>query len=177
MMRSPRIGGLLAAAVVACASSSASVARREYILAHAHGWVEISIADADVPDLPVVRDGKQILVRPDTCSVYVELDGEPFVSGTAYPVGTVAPYRVETGFRFPAPVGSHVLELSYGGCDVEAGERSSTSVELPIVTEERQVSEVRFDGQTFRAEPVRVDPVVTLDDVYELLTGRSKGSP
>ena len=165
---------------LACATSgipATPIERREYILAHVHGWVEVSILDTDVPDLRVVDEKEVTFVRPSSCSVDVELDREDFVDSSVYPVGAAAPYEVSTGFRFPAPVGPAKLTFRYSGCDVKDGERSSVSLELPITVQQGSVSEVHFDGTVLVADPLRPDPVVTIDDVYEAVTGRRTPLP
>ena len=160
---------------VACASTL--VERRDYILAHPHGWVELSLDDRAVPQVPESEEEPDSLVRPHACSVEVLLDREPFVYGSAYPVGDAPPYTAESGFRFPAPVGPALLSVQYAGCDVEGDQAASVSVQLSIGVEENRVVEVHFDGTGLLADPPRDDAVVTLDDVYEAVTGRKKAAP
>jgi len=160
---------LCLAAPSACASTS--IERREYILAHPHGWVEVSVADAAIPQVPKSEDDAT-LVRPESCSIAIKLDGEPFVYGSSYPTGDSPPYAADTGFRFPAPAGRTELVIEYSGCDaamVQTGQE--------IAVELDRVSEVRFDGTALTPLPVRDDSVVTLDDVYRAVTGHPKAAP
>ena len=166
---------LLALAPIACASTVDQ--RRDYILAHPHGWVEITIDDAAVPQVPESDEKQAALIRPERCTVSVELDREPFVYGSAYPAGDTPPYAAKTGFRFPAPVGAAELKLEYGGCRVRSSERSEVVTQIPIAVEAGRVTEVRFDGTQLTALPARDDAVVTLDDIYEAVTGAPKASP
>jgi hypothetical protein len=92
-------------------------------------------------------------------------------------VGDTPPYSAATGFRFPAPVGPALLAVQYRGCDVADGKASTTSAELYVDVEENRVIEVHFDGASLAAEPPRDDTVVTLDDIYEAVTGGKKGAP
>ena len=170
-MKTLRSVGFGLVAVVACASGP-SVERRDYILAHAHGWVEVSILDADVPDVPTERDERVVIERPSSCYLTVSLDREPFAGSDVFPVGDTAPYELTMGYRFPAPVGPAVLELRYSGCDVNEGKAASVVLELPIRVEARSVSEVHFDGTALIADPLRPNRVVSLDDVYEAVTGK-----
>src|SRR5688572_6221774 len=101
------------AGAAACASTIQE--RRDHILAHPHGWVELSLDDRAVPPVPASEEDPDRLVRPDSCSVKVLLDREPFVYGDAYPTGDAAPYAAKTGFRFPAPVGSALVGVEYRG--------------------------------------------------------------
>ena len=103
-----------------CATAS-SDDRRAYILAHPHGWVEVTISDSKIPDVPPGEDAQDPWVRPYSCGVSVSLNEEPILREAAYPSGDAAPYSASTGFRFPAPVGDTELELSYRRCRVEEG--------------------------------------------------------
>jgi hypothetical protein len=174
LARARMLGSAIFVAAVACASTLQE--RRDYILAHPHGWVELSLADRAVPQVPESEDEPR-LVRPESCSVEVLLDREPFVYGSAYPVGDAPPYAAETGFRFPAPVGPALLSVQYRGCDAVDGKASATSAELYIGVEEGRVIELHFDGAALAADPPRDDTVVTLDDIYQAVTGRKKGAP
>jgi len=173
--RKRMLGTAILVAAVACASTLQE--RRDYILAHPHGWVELSLADGAVPQVPESEDDPDVLVRPDSCSVEVLLDREPFVYGSAYPVGDAPPYVAETGFRFPAPVGPALLSVRYRGCDMADGRASLTNAELYIGVEEGRVIEVHFDGAALAADPPRENTVVTLDDIYQAVTGGKKGAP
>lgn len=163
------------ASAVACASTS--IERRDYILAHPHGWVEVSLDDRAVPAVPESEEKPDSLVRPSSCSVEVLLDREPFVSGSVYPVGDTPPFVTESGFRFPAPLGPALVSVEYWGCDIEGSERATVTAQLYVAVEENRVVEIHFDGTALRADPPREDTVVTLDDVYEAVTGGKKGAP
>jgi hypothetical protein len=168
-MRARSVWVVIFAGAAACASTLQE--RRDYILAHPHGWVELSLDDRAVPALPASEEEPDRLVRPESCSVTVSLDREPFVYGQAYPTGDAAPYAAKTGFRFPAPVGPARITVVYAGCDREAA-----TAELYIGVEDQRVVEVHFDGEALAADPPRENPVVTLEDVYEAVTGRKKGT-
>jgi hypothetical protein len=173
--RARMLGSALFVAAIACASTLQE--RRDYILAHPHGWVEVSLDDRGVPQVPASEEEPDAWVRPESCSVEVLLDREPFVYGSAYPLGDAAPYTAETGFRFPAPVGPALLSVQYRGCDVVDGKASVSSAELFIGVEEGRVIEVHFDGAALAADPPRDNTVVTLDDIYQAVTGGKKGAP
>jgi hypothetical protein len=103
---------ILLAGAVACAATI-DRDRSDYILAHPHGWVEVSIADDDVRDVPErsSETGAVRWARPDECMIKIHLDREVFVYNSVYPTGPRAPYSVKSGFRFPAPVGPVLLSL------------------------------------------------------------------
>jgi hypothetical protein len=155
---------LLVLAPIACASTVEQ--RRDYILAHPHGWVEVTVDDTAVPQVPESDERGAPRVRPSACSIEVRLDREPFVYGSAYPIGNAPPYAAKTGFRFPAPVGAADAHLTYTGCR----ERAEVTAHSPVVVEEGRVSEIRFDGAQLTTLPVRDDSVVTLEDIYEAVT-------
>lgn len=138
----------LAALVLVARSAPAQTSqeRRDYILAHPHGWIEITLDDRAIPQVPSEDEDHPGLVKPHSCSLHVELGGEPFLRGTVYPLGDQAPYTAKSGFRFPAPVGSTKLRVGYAGCDVEGEKRATVEAEAPIVVEESRVTRIEFDG-------------------------------
>ena len=164
---------LIALAVLiipATACAGASVDRRAYILAHPHGWVELTILDSQVPDI-LPRSDEAEWEKPETCSVYVHVNSEPLLRDSAYPDGDAAPYVVDTGFRFPAPVGDSDIDLRYLGCRVEDEERITVESSTQLRIEEDQVHELRFDGSSLSVMAPVPNQVITLEDVYEAVTG------
>jgi len=152
----PRIALVLAGLVALADSAQAELGadRRDYILAHPHGWVEIAVDDRAIPDVPSRDEEHPGLVRPEACRLKLELNGESFVRDSTYPTGDKAPYTARSGFRFPAPVGRSKLKLGYSGCDVEGEKLATVEVEASIVVEENRVTELAFDGTRLtRAKP------------------------
>ena len=164
--------------VLPCCATAASEDRRAYILAHPHGWIELTIADRSVPPIPVdsePKDGKADLwVIPPHCDVEVHVNGEPFISDRAYPApdGDEPLARVDTGFRIPAAVGAARVHLVYNHCRIEGEETKGVSLDAEIVVQENTTHEILFNGEALYAEPPRPNNVVTLEDVYEAITGR-----
>jgi hypothetical protein len=159
-------------AFAACASTM-EPERRDYILSRPHGWIELSIDDVDVPLVPESEESSK-LVPPRACYVEARLDREPYASIAVFPAGAQAPFAVKSGVRFPAPLGPALLEVTYTGCDVESGKPSETSAQLYVAVAESRVTEVAFDGSSLSASAPRDDTVVTLDDIYEAVTGHEK---
>ena len=120
---------------------------------------------------------KTVFVKPEQCRVTVEMDDEPYFSDSVYPFGEVEPYRVESGFRFPAPVGLASLRLTYSGCDVGEKEDESGSVEqaLEITVQENMVQNLAFDGSALTTGEVTPNKAVTLEDIYDAVTGKNSG--
>jgi hypothetical protein len=149
--------------------------RRDYILAHPHGWVELSFNDYQIPSIPVQEKKKTVFLKPEQCRVTVEIDDEPYFSDSVYPFGEVEPYRVESGFRFPAPVGLTSLRFFYSGCDVGEKEEESGSVEqlVEITVQENMVHNLAFDGTSLTTSEVTPNKAVTLEDIYDAVTGKT----
>lgn len=169
------------AAIVACASSL-PVERRDYVLAHPHGWVELKIDDRGVPLIPDVsydhadKASVKGWVKPAACWLAVSIAGEAYVSGVqVIPQGERPPFRADSGIRFPVPVGTTVLKLAWGGCRVEGEKIVQVEHEIFIPVELDRVTEVLFDGAALSTSAPREDRIVTLDDVYEAVTGKRKG--
>ena len=140
-------------ALAQAARAEFSEERRDYILAHPHGWVELTVDDRAIPQVPSRDEEHPGTVRPAFCSVHVDLGPEPVVRGAAYPTGDAAPYTAKSGFRFPAPVGAAHLRLAYSGCDVEAGKLATVEAEARIVVEENRVTALSFDGNRLVIAP------------------------
>jgi hypothetical protein len=178
-MRGRELSLLIGVAALACASSL-PIERRDYVLAHPHGWVEIEIDDRAVPLVPEteVRDGKLVVkdwVRPAICWVSAYVDGEEYVDGTqVFPRGDRAPFRADSGLRFPVEVGMPTLKLRWSGCRVKGEDTESVEDEIFIAVERDRVTDVSFDGTQLSTAPPRADTVVSLDDVYEAITGQRK---
>lgn len=153
-------------------ATAASEDRRAYILAHSHGWVEITISDPYVPDVPPPEESDDPWRRPASCGVSVTLNDEPILYESAFPSGESAPYSTRTGFRFPAPVGTTELRFSYSRCRVAAGEIVSLQLSGSVSIEENQTHEVVFDGAELAVRAPRANEVVTLEDIYQAVTGR-----
>jgi hypothetical protein len=148
--------------------------RRDYILAHPHGWVELSFNDYQIPSIPVKEKKKTVFVKPEQCRVTVSIDDEPYFSESVYPFGETEPYRVESGFRFPAPVGPAALRLTYSGCDAgEQEESGSVEQAIEINVAEGIVHNLDFDGTSITAGEVSPNRAVTLEDIYDAVTGKT----
>lgn len=181
-MSAPRRRGrdlavLIGVAALACASSL-PIERRDYVLAHPHGWVEVRIDDRSVPLFPETDDEEVThWVEPPYCAVSVDIDDEEFVDHVqVFLRGERAPFRADSGIRFPVPVGRPMSRLRWDGCRVEGDAIASVAHELFIAVERDRVTEVLFDGAGLAASAPRADTVVTLDDVYQAITGDRKGA-
>ena len=159
---------------LACAAATISKSRRDYITAHSHGWIEITVRDQQVPYAPPPESKPYRLERPDDCSLQVDLDGEMFLYETIYPVGERAPFTVDTGFRLPASAKRMRLQLTYTGCDFEGAEERTVEVAAVVDVIEAMVTLVTFNGESLVIEPATDNTAVTLEDVYEAVTRQRK---
>lgn len=161
---------LLVISISACAASLPQD-RRDYVLARPHGWIEVTLADHNIPYLPPTREKPDEPVFPHSCHVQVKINNETFLSSRAYPYGEEPPFTVDSGFRFPAPAGMLDLHFVYSGCDVEEGKETSTIIETMLDVTPNHVTEIKFNGEDLVVIPEKKNRVVTLEDIYEELTG------
>lgn len=146
--------------------------RRDYILSHPHGWVELSVNDYQIPNTPQKEDKKTILKRPYYCPVTIKINEEPYFRGYIYPFGEEEPYGVESGFRFPAPVGIISLKIIYSGCDVIEGKEGTIVRDIEVDVIENMVIKLNFDGNSLVLEETSPNKKVTLEDIYEAVTDK-----
>jgi len=155
-----------------------SDSRKAYILSQPHGFVEIEFVDNEIPSKITPKDltpeeAGEWKPSPPSCHLVVYLNNEKFLFEDIFPFGQSPPYFVETGFRFPAPIGAFVMEIYYAGCDVEPGEdglqATSKKLSVEIDVMEGFVTPVYITGDSITMDPQRADTVVTLDDIYKRL--------
>jgi hypothetical protein len=68
-------------------------------------------------------------------------------------------------------VGDVELYVSYSGCDIEEGEEATREVGIVVSIEEGMVLDVAFDGQSLVPGVASPDTKITLEDIYEAITG------
>ena len=167
-----RIVSALCLLLLAAGCASAAPQEREaYVLAHPHAWIELTISDRTVPDVPPPKDSGDSWHKPERCSISVQIDGEPWFSGVGYPQGEASPYAVSTGFRFPVAVGPRSITMSYGGCRVRDDAVATSVFSSEVAAMEFQVHELVFDGGSLTPQEPRADSRVSLEDIYEAITG------
>jgi hypothetical protein len=169
-MRRSLAFAFVALGFAACASTL-PIERRDYILSRPHGWIEITIEDAAIPVVPVSDDDPTRLGRPDLCRLEVLLDREPYVDAALYPDGDQEPFRIRSGFRIPVPVGSVSLTGAYRGCDVADGKPGQVEYAVEVTVAESMVTELSFDGEAMHVGTTRADTAVTLERIYEAVSG------
>ncbi len=148
--------------------------RRDYILSHPHGWVELSVNDYQIPKTPQKEEKKTILKKPYYCPVTIKINDEPYFRDYVYPFGEEEPYGVESGFRFPAPVGIISLRITYSDCDVIEGKEGAIVRDIEIDVIENMVIKIHFDGNSLVIEETSPNKKITLEDIYEAVTAKDR---
>ncbi len=164
---------VLALSITACAAR-VSESRTAYITAHDHGWIEFVLRDPNVLSAPAA-DPSTNGVRPSSCQIQLQYKGESYVSEEVYPTGEVEPFIVDTGFRFPVPAGRGRIEFQYSGCDFDGDEPDKVQLGERIRIFTNTVTVVEFDGETLFTLENQPNAKVTLDNIYEAVTGSKKG--
>jgi len=145
---------LITISLCGCARANVTQNREAYILSQPHGWIEITVKDVNVPSVLPPKD----------------LPPENITSWKSQPPDCDAPpYRVDTGFRFPAPVGDFRIEIIYSGCNVETEKSAPISFSTTITIEENKVVPALFDGFSFIFNEIEENDVITLEDIYQKL--------
>ena len=158
---------------LAC-GATVSDSRRAYITSRPHGWVEISFFDQLVPFVPTSDSDSGDRSGPEKCTFTLKLNGELFLTEDLFPIGPTEPFVVETGFRFPAPIGKGKLDLTYRGCRFEGNKEHVVKASTRIQIHSGMVTPILFDGELVSTGPEWADTEVTLEDIYEAITGRRR---
>ncbi len=157
-----------------CAKANISRSREAFILSQPHGWIDIAISDLNIPaELPPKNikpeDKLEWVPKPPSCYFIVKLNNEEFLYEPIFPFGKEAPYKVDTGFRFPAPIGVFELTIHYENCDIEDGEMTDSEFSSIISIDERMITSIFFDGDLINILEQKENDEVTLEDIYNKL--------
>ena len=157
-----------------CAKANISRSREAFILSQPHGWIELTISDANVPaQLPPENIKPEELAKwkpkPPLCYLTIRINNERFLYETIFPFGQEEPYEVDTGFRMPAPVGEFDLIIEYSNCDIDDDKMTDVSIRSNITIIEGKVTSIAFDGEKLTFEGTKENDKVTLEDIYNKL--------
>ena len=147
-----------------CAHAVSS-ARKAYITANDHGWIELTVVDKEIPAKELKEGETPGEHEPPTCHITVQLNNESFLSETIQPAGKQPPYSIHTGYRFAAPEGEYLLELQYSICHG----KQPLSQELGIEVTESHVSPLHFDGTILTSKKSLPDGSITLEEIDDRL--------
>jgi hypothetical protein len=109
------------------------------------------------------ESGQPVASVPESCTVRIELNDEPFLDVSVYPSGSAEPYRIDSGFRFPAPIGLFSARLAYSRCRGTAEADRDVAFYLTVAT--NQVTSITFDGDSVDARAPSPDSGVTLQSL------------
>ena len=156
-----------------CAKAITSKPRYDNIIANDHGWIEIEIVHEGVES---ITDTQQESEMP-LCNFSVYLNNEPVIKEKIIPFGKESPYKTDTGFRIPAPVGKLELEMHYSGCSgyevqIDAQENqnkifNSVDITQTVEVKKNMVVELYFDGNELISKGVKQNDVITLQDINQ----------
>ena len=109
------------------------------------------------------------------CFLEILLDREPFVDGSVYPDGDAEPFDVRSGFRFPVPVGTVAISVAYSACDRPSEGREAGRIDLSaaVPVAQAMVTDLAFDGEALVVGAPRPDTAVTLERIYDAVSGSS----
>ncbi len=144
-------------------------ARRSFILAHPHGWIEISVKDRHVPAKPLEDDRTEIV--PLVCVIEAFMNNERYLSEYIKAFGDAPPYSIDIGYRFPAPVGYKTLNLTYSNCrvDEETNKVIRSSYPIEIEIKENFMTPIEFDGERAIINDHRTNDEPSLKSINETL--------
>ncbi|WP_035057258.1 hypothetical protein [Andreprevotia chitinilytica] len=135
-------------------------ARRDYILARDHGWLEISLKVDGIPDQPPVKGKSQAPGGPDSCFIGVAFNKEKMISTFAEAIGDKTPYSLDTGYRFAVPARPGNVSVSLEGCI-----QKPRQAELKVDISKGTVYNLAFDGTSLKLEGQHPFDSVTLDSL------------
>ncbi len=164
-----------------------STPRRSYIIANEHGWIEIEVKYNEIETISEEDeeedDDEYEPVKP-LCWFGLWINHEEFISEIIIPYGEKPPYNVDTGFRFPVPVGKLFVELAYSGCsgysvvlDSEGKEekvKNKLEITKTVEIKENMVTKLYFDGYELFDDGIFSNKKTTLDDIDERLKNIEK---
>lgn len=138
-------------ALSGCGRAEVSDARKDYLLAKEHGWVELTL-DIAPP-----------LINPEAqkCVLEATINGETFLTEPLFPAGN-PDKSIKTGFLFVAPAAQNTLVLDYSLCQ-KTPQQTSIKINLPT----NNLVRLNFDGKTLTASaPESYTPasLATLND-------------
>lgn len=157
----------------ASCARSLPIERRDYILSRPHGWINLTIIDASIPNVKVIKDDKSFFEKPSYCTVSAKINGENYFALDVFPDGPEAPYSVNSGFRFPVPVGDQNLTITYSGCRVNEKYETKGLESLTVIKiDENTDYEFFFEHDGFVFAQERESEEVTLKQIMDLLKNK-----
>lgn len=154
----------------ASCAKSIPIERRDYILSKPHGWIILTIIDTSIPNVKVINDNNFSFEKPTYCTISVKVNGEKFIILDVFPDGPAAPYSVNSGFRFPVPVGEQNLAISYSGCRIDEKSETKDLESITVIKiDDNMDYEFHLEHDSFIFEQEKQSEEVTLKQLFDLL--------
>lgn len=132
----------------ACNAKEMPDARRDYLLAHAHGWIDLTVkAPAGAPGYKA----------GEACSMGLSINGDMLLLESAH-LAEAGNAGIPVGFRFVAPAGKLDAALHLHGCIKDA-----LVLKLPLQLDQDHLVELAFDGAALTAGQPRPFALTSLD--------------
>ena len=151
--------------IISCATAGVSESRLAYITSREHGWIELSVQDSAIPPRPPEENETEYVPGPPFCYITAKLNNEEFIREEVYPFGDQPPYKLDTGFRFPVPVGEFRIDVIYMGCKVVENEETIIEYTAYANIGKDIVTPIQFDGEFLSVGTPFKNTVITLKDI------------
>jgi hypothetical protein len=150
---------------LSCATAGVSESRMAYITSREHGWIELSVQDSTIPPRPPKEKETDYVPSPPFCYFTVKLNKEEFIREEVYPFGDQPPYKLDTGFRFPVPVGEFRIDVIYTGCKEVENDENAIEYTVYANIAKDFVIPIKFDGEFLSVGTPFKNTVITLKDI------------
>jgi hypothetical protein len=157
-MRLPTRSLLLLSLLAFAACTKASDARRDYLLARPHGWIDLTLHAPSNNTATASAAAGAKRSSPAGCRIEFSVNGEPLLdeSGDLANADTA---KNPLGYRVVAPAGDLNAELTITGC-VQALRQA-----LPVLLEKDHLARLEFDGRHVTVASTEAYMPVTLEAV------------
>ena len=156
-MRLPTRSLLLLSLLAFAACTKASDARRDYLLARPHGWIDLTVhAPSPAVAASAVAGAKRN--ASSDCRIAFAIDGETLVDESGDLAAADAAGNA-LGYRVVAPAGSLHGELTIEGCV------PPLRLALPVALEKDHLARLEFDGRRIAVSSTEAYSPVTLEAV------------
>jgi hypothetical protein len=149
---------LLLSLLAFAACTKASDARRDYLLARPHGWIDLTLHAPAPAAAASAAAGKEPAASSD-CRIAFAVNGETLLEESG-DLASADAAKNPLGYRVVAPAGSLDGELEITGC-VPRWRQA-----LPITLDKDHLARLEFDGRHLAVASTEAYAPVTLDAVH-----------
>ena len=116
------------------------------------GWIEVAVINENVQCPDAGMEEKESPCPPPQCLLEVRLNKEPLSMQQMSAFGEEPPFRVDAGFRFPAPPGAHDVSMAFlCSSDPDSAAKSiggQVHATSTIEVRKQTVTSLEFDGKS-----------------------------